>query len=65
MSQNKLCTFWCLLDGEEEAFTAEAGLDWEVDELAKAIRQEKAELRAHDASKIVLHKVRLPSYLPS
>ena len=64
MSQVELCHFWCLLDGEEEAFSAEASLEWSVDQLAKAIRQEKSDLRKLDASKIVLLKVR-PSYLPS
>ena len=63
MSQDNLCNFWCLVDGEKEAFSAEAGLEWDVDQLTKAIRHEKGDLRKVDASKIVLLKVRL-SYLP-
>ena len=58
MSQDKLCKFWCLLDGEGEPFSAEAGLEWDVDQLVKAIRQEKSDLRKLDTSKIVLLKVR-------
>jgi hypothetical protein len=64
MSQNKFCKFWCLLDGEGEVFSAEADLEWDVDQLVKAIRQEKNDLRRLDASKIVLLKVRL-SDLPA
>ena len=63
MSKAELCHFWCLLDGEGKAFSAEAGLEWNVDQLAKAIRQEKSYLRELDASDIVLLKVR-SSYLP-
>lgn len=64
MSQDELCSFWCLLDGEEKAFTVEVGLKWNVEQLAKAIREEKRDLRKLDASKIGLLKVR-PSYLPA
>jgi len=63
MSQDKLYRFWCLLDGEG-AFSAEAGLEWEVEQLAKAILQERGDLRKLDTSNIVLLKVR-SSCLPA
>ena len=54
-----------MLDGEGEvAFTAEASLKWEVEQLAKAILQEKKDLRKLKTSQIVLLKVR-PSCLPA
>ena len=59
MSQNNYRLFWCLLDGEEEAFVAEANVEWVVEQLVKAVQQEKEELRALDTSRIVLHKVGL------
>jgi hypothetical protein len=58
MSQDKLCIFWCLLDGEGKAFTAEASLEWNVDQLAAAIQQKRKSLREHDTLDIVLLKVR-------
>jgi len=61
MSQEKLCRFWCLLDGEEKAFPANASLEWDMAQLAKAIQQERKDLRALDNSEIVLQKVSLPS----
>jgi len=65
MSHDKLCRFWCLLNRDgEEAFVVEADLEWDVNQLTKAIQQEKSALREVDASKIVLLKVR-PSYLPA
>ena len=58
MSDNQVCELWCLVDHEQEPFFVEASLRWNMDQLKKAIRQEKRHLRNLDVSEIVLRKVR-------
>ena len=59
MSEDQVCEVWCLMDREQEPFFLEASLRWNMDQLKKAIRQEKYDLRNLEISQIVLRKVRL------
>jgi hypothetical protein len=64
MSEDNACRVWCLIDDEKRAFSVNAGLEWDVEELTKTIRQERPRLQAIDIVDIALWKVRL-SYLIS
>jgi hypothetical protein len=59
MSEDEVCRVWCLIDDEKTAFSVNAGLDWDVEELTKTIRHERPRLKTIDIINLVLWKVRL------
>jgi hypothetical protein len=59
MSENEVRRFWCLVDDEQTAFSVNAGLTWDVEELTKAIWQHRHRLQAIDIIDLVLWKVML------
>jgi hypothetical protein len=59
MSKNKYCRLWCLIDGETKPFSVLAGFNYDMDELMRAIQQEKCVLRDSDTSDLALWKVRI------
>ena len=59
ISAREVSHFWCLIDNEQHAFAVRASLEWNVYELMKAIKQERAPLESIDIEDIVLWKVRL------
>ncbi|KAK2459536.1 hypothetical protein APHAL10511_008442 [Amanita phalloides] len=57
MSGNRAFKFWSLINGKEIPFSAEADLEWDVDNLIKAIQQQAGVLRDCDIMDIVLWKL--------
>ena len=54
MSEDEVCRVWCLIDGEQTAFSVKASLRWDVEELKKAIQQERNRLKTIDIIDLVL-----------
>ena len=59
MSEDEAYHFWCMIDDEQTAFSVNASPRWNVEELTKAIRQERPRLQTVDIVDLVLWKVRL------
>ena len=64
MSEDEVRCVWCLIDDEKTAFSVYASLKWDVEELTKAILQQRPRLQTFDIVDLVLWKVRL-SYPPA
>ena len=63
MSEDDVCRLWCFIDRDseeeqEEQFSVNANLNWDVEELRDAIQRRKLVLQDLDISDIVLLKVR-------
>ncbi len=59
MSEDDVCRLWCLIDHDseeeqEEQFSVNANLKWDVEELRDAIQRRKLVLKDLDISDIVL-----------
>jgi hypothetical protein len=59
MSEDEVRRVWCLIDDEKKAFSVPAGLEWDVEDLTKAIRQERRRLKAIEIIDLVLWKVKV------
>jgi len=59
MSEDEVCRVWCLVDDEQRAFSVNASLEWDVEELTDAIQRRRTRLKALDIIDLVLWKVRL------
>jgi len=59
MSEDEVCRVWCLIDGEQTAFSVNASLEWDVEELMDAIQHRRTCLKTIDITDLVLWKVRL------
>ena len=64
MSEDEVRRVWCLVDDEQKAFSVNANLKWDVEELTEAIRQTRPRLGKIDIVDIALWKVR-QSYSPA
>jgi len=59
MSEDEVCRVWCLIDSEQTAFSINANLGWDVEELKDAIQRRRTRLKTIDIIDLVLWKVRL------
>ena len=59
MSESKIYSIWCFIDGELKPFSVLAYVDDNMDDLLRAIRLETRTLRKFVASDLALWKVRI------
>jgi len=59
MSEQDVCRFWCMIHDERRPFSVIVGRRWNVEELTKAIQQERHRLQSIDIIDLFLWKVRL------
>jgi len=57
MSKDAVRRVWCLIDGEQTAFSINASLEWDVEELKDAIQRRRTRLKTIDIIDLVLWKV--------